>query len=450
VIDPVSLAVVALARALITSSIQGAGEAAGGDAYHAIKARILKKYPAASTSIDNLEREPHSQERQDNVAATLRRLGGSDDPELAQLADQLMAAIQYGYQPGQGEYQPPRQQQQPRPGPQGGQRGHQPGTGENAHATDRVAQTRRSVGVRMIDQILGEHVRRVSELRSRYLLDDSSLLSSNISQVRDVPMDVRNEVSSLHGRIRQIIGQVAWSIENGRYADAYGLVGTLPSRSEQERAARLVEADKAICVSYETLRLTVDYFSELNQQVLRRIEQESSGPAQNQMMFGNAIMIYELADFMIGFIRSFAPSGLFELEALHEETLERIREAKDRQRRIEERARQEPDSGVRNGILENVKQRDAALQLLQQEWDSYVAQTKELHNLSGEVQSKIPTLELIRDNARLQLDVLELVAMLRFLRQNAEAVHGAVRTLQGLRLAPLTPDKVLKLLGTRD
>ena len=51
---------------------------------------------------------------------------------------------------------------------------------------------------------------------------------------------------------------------------------------------------------------------------------------------------------------------------------------------------------MRNGILENVRQRDAALQLLQQEWDSYVAQTKELHNLSGEVQSKIPTLELIR------------------------------------------------------
>lgn len=76
-IDPVSLVVVALARALITSSIQGAGEAAGGDAYHAMKARILKKYPSASASIDNLEREPDSQERQDNVAATLRRLGGS-------------------------------------------------------------------------------------------------------------------------------------------------------------------------------------------------------------------------------------------------------------------------------------------------------------------------------------------------------------------------------------
>ena len=100
------------------------------------------------------------------------------------------------------------------------------------------------------------------------------------------------------------------------------------------------------------------------------------------------------------------------------------------------------------GVLDNLKQMDVALEVLQKEWQSYVAQTRQLHERIAEVQNKIPTLELIRDQARLQLDVLELVTMLRFLRQNDEAVRAAVRTLHGLRLVPLTPDRVRRLLGS--
>jgi hypothetical protein len=426
VVDPVSLAVVALAQALIRSAVSGAGQAAGDDAYHALKARILKKYPGASASIERLEEEPYSEERREYVAATLHSLGGTNDQELRLFADQLMAAIQYGY----SDDQPARDAGQ-------------------AYATDRVAQSKRLAGIRVINQTLGEHIRRVSDIRSYHLMDNSSLLSSNISRARDVPVEVRDQVASLHGRIRQIIGQVAWSIETGHYQDTEGSVQNLPGRGERERAARLIQADKAICVSYETLRLTVDYFSELNGQVLEQTEREISPQRQSQMMFGNAIMIYELADFMIGFIRGFSPGGLIELEALHEETLERIRRARDEKKSQEMRARQDDiEASVRASVLDNLRQTDSALEVLQQEWQSYVAQTRQLHERIAEVKNKIPTLELIRDNARLQLDVLELVAMLRFLRQNDEAVRAAIRTLHGLRLVPLTPDRVRRLLGS--
>ena len=317
-VDPVSLAVVALATALIKSAADGAGQAAGEDAYHVLKARILKKYPGASASIERLEQEPYSEERREHVASTLHSLGGTNDQELRLLADQLMAAIQYGF------HDDP---------PVGGR--------AQAHPADRVAQSRRLAGIRVINQTLGDHIRRVSDLRSYYLLNNSSLLCSNISRSRDVPAEVRDQVASLHGRIREIIGQVAWSIENGHYQATESSVQSLPSLGERERASRLIQADKAICVSYETLRLTVDYFSELNGQVLEQTERETSPQRQAQMMFGNAIMIYELADFMIGFIRGFSPGGLIELEALHEETLERIRQAKADRNHLEARARQD-------------------------------------------------------------------------------------------------------------
>jgi hypothetical protein len=326
-----------------------------------------------------------------------------------------------------------------------------PANSGNAYAyqSDASAQSKRLAGIRMINQTIGEHILRVSDLRSYHRMDNSSLLSSNISRAKGVPEEVRDQVAALHGRIRQIIGQVAWSIESGRYADTETSVRSLPSRNERERGARLVQADKAICVSCETLRLTVDYFSDLNGQLLEQAERELSPERQSQMMFGNAIMIYELADFMIGFIRGFSPGGLIELEALHEETLERIRRAKGERKRLEVRARRDDtEASARVDVLDNLRQTDAALEALQQEWQSYVAQTRQLHERITEVQNKIPTLELIRDNARLQLDVLELVAMLAFLRQNDEAVRAAVSTLQELRLVPLTPDRIRRLLGS--
>ncbi len=430
-LDPVSLAVIALTQALIKSAVEGAGqavgEAAGQDAYHAIKARILKKYPAASGSIERLEEQPYSRERQQQVEVTLHSLGGTNDPELRLYADQLMSAIQHGYA------------EEP---PAGGVR-------QEAYPNDRVAQSKRIAGIRVIKQTLTDHIRQVSDLRSYYSMNNSSLLSSNISQTRDVPAEVRDHVAALHDRIRQIIGQVAWSIESGHYQETENSVQLMSSRGERDRAARLIQADKAVCVSYETLRLTVDYFSDLNTQVLEQTQRELSPQRQAQMMFGNAIMIYELADFMIVFIRDFSPGGLIELDALHQETLDRIRRVRAEQQGLETRAQATGiEAAARAGVLDDLRQRNAALEVLEREWQSYVAQTRTLNERITEVQSKIPTLELIRDNARLQLDVLEMLAMLRFLRQNDEAVRAAVRTLHGLRLVPLTPDRVRRLLGS--
>src|SRR5580698_3792442 len=171
-IDPVTLTVAALVRVLIMASAKGAGEAGGADAYRVMKAKIVKKYPAASSSIDSLEREPESRERQDRVAATLRSLGGANDPELARLADELVAAIEGGY-PGNADN----------------------GYPANGYADDRVAQAQRTAGVGAVRETLDAHVRRLSEIRSRYLLDDSSLLSSQISRATDIPGEVRSELS---------------------------------------------------------------------------------------------------------------------------------------------------------------------------------------------------------------------------------------------------------------
>jgi uncharacterized protein YigA (DUF484 family) len=166
------------------------------------------------------------------------------------------------------------------------------------------------------------------------------------------------------------------------------------------------------------------------------------------MMFGNAIMIYELAAFAIDFIANFTLGGMPEVEALHQDTMSRIAKAHEAQERLTASANREGvEPAVRDSTLEDIRQRAAALDFFRDEWNRYVSDTKQFHKRVEEVQNKIPTLELIRENARVQLDVLELVAMLRFLRQNADAVRATVESLQGFRLAPLTPARVRRLIG---
>jgi hypothetical protein len=313
-------------------------------------------------------------------------------------------------------------------------------------ADDPAAESERLAGIRALNHALGEHIRQVSNLRSNYLLDTSSLLSSNISTA-DVPAETRDQVASLHSRIRSIIEQVAWTIENSYYRATEDSVQRLPGRTERDRAARLVRADKATCVSYETFRLTVDYLSELNGQVLDTIEGELSPQRQNQMMFGNAIMIFEFADFTIGFIQGFTSSGLTDLEALHAETSQRIGRAKAEGERLAARALQDDiEPSARDSVLDAVRRRNAALEVFQQEWQSYIGQARRINERITELQRNILILKVIRDNARLQLDVLELTTMLNFLRQSDQALRAELSGLRGLRLAPLTPDRVRRLL----
>lgn len=167
------------------------------------------------------------------------------------------------------------------------------------------------------------------------------------------------------------------------------------------------------------------------------------------MMFGNAITIYEMADFVIGFISRFALGGVAELDALHQETLAQIaRLRKDDERLVELAKSPDIDPPTREGTLAAVRQRAESLDLLRDEWDRYVADTRQFYERVEEARSKVRSLELIRENARVQLTMLELVAMLSFLRQNADAVRATVQSLQGFRLAPLSPARVRRLIGS--
>lgn len=412
-IDLATLVVTALTRALL-AGVEEVGREAAKDAYHSLKALLVRRYGrTVESGITYLEAEPTSSRRQDDVVELFRRSGLNDDPDLRTAAAHLLAEI---------DGPPP---------------------------PDPIELPRRTAGVRAVSSVLGQHVQVVEQLRSSLPVDDGELLSTSYS--RSIPSQTRTQLLGLHARIRQIIQQVAQDIEDAKYRDTESAIRGLHSMNERQRATRLVQADKQLHVSYETLRLTVEFFSQINEDVISRIEQEHSSHRLSNMMFGNAVLIYELTNSAIEYIENFLIDGAGDLQAIHAEMQERIARARSDQQRLAESAHDENiEQSVRTSVLRDVEHRDAAITTLEEEWAAYVQETDQFHTRVGEVAQKLPTLRLIRDNARVQLNVLELVAMLRFLRQNSDALRATIDSLKSFRLAPLTPTRVRRLLNIRE
>ena len=288
----------------------------------------------------------------------------------------------------------------------------------------------------------------MADIRSRYNIEDADLLSSRISQAPGIPAQVRADIGSLHAQMRAVIERSAALIEERGYLAAEDEIARLQAFAVRDRAWRLVEADKQMHISYETLRLTVDLFGNLNSRILRRLERGVGPDRELQMMFGNAVMVYEVADFTINYIENFVLRGTDDIDELHEYMIQRIENAR---RAADEFSANMLASAVEEhvkaGTLENTKYRQDALKIVEREWEKYVKETKRFSEQIGTVSTLLPTLEAIREDAWQQLNLLDIMAMVRFLKLNASALTAAVETLTKFKLAPLTPERVRRLLN---
>jgi len=315
---------------------------------------------------------------------------------------------------------------------------------------DPVEYARRRAGPRAISQLLEGHIARVLNARARYRVEDTGLLTPYVGAQSGLPAAVRADLTALHTRIRGVIELIARQIEESRSREIEDAVAQFRGLRDRERGLALVRADIEVRVSYEALRMTVEFYSEINDGVLLRVEHADSAQAELDMMIGNAVMMFELADFVIGYIQSFSLGGEAELAVMHRDTMQRSVRIQAEQEELERLAgRPEIQSVVHEYALHDVKLRTAALAEVRQEWDSYLDDMRQSQGQIDAVRTTVPTLEVIRENARIQLAVLELIAILRLLRQTSTAIQDTVRTLQGFRLAPLTPTRVRRLLGMR-
>lgn len=322
-------------------------------------------------------------------------------------------------------------------------------------ASSTTAEDAREGGKKELQILLDDHVNGLLAMREETEVRDGDLLSCNRRLHKLPDAEVARGIASLHSRMRDIIGRVANQVEERNYRSAEEAIeGMEISKRERIQALALLDSDKALQVSCCALNITVDLFSQMNRWFVDRLKETDSLPTEQErkLLLGNAILTYELTDFCVRFIENFHAGGIPEIRSLHKRMLGVIGDLKKEQHGLRKAA------GARNieptlkaKIIQDVESCEEAIQLFGAEWTSYLEGIGLLEGHVTVFSKKLPSLRLVRDNAKARINVLSAVSVFRFLRANVEAVEAAIGELEKIELAPLSPERVKRLLhvGTK-
>jgi hypothetical protein len=95
--DPITVAIVAALTAGVASGATEVGKKGIVDAYDALKAALKKKFgddSKVAKAVTDLESEPDFKPSQDALAGRVAQAKAADDPELHELAQALIEALQ--------------------------------------------------------------------------------------------------------------------------------------------------------------------------------------------------------------------------------------------------------------------------------------------------------------------------------------------------------------------
>jgi hypothetical protein len=322
----------------------------------------------------------------------------------------------------------------------------------NARAAQLEELAEKQAGISAVQNIVDKHLGRVMQIREHFPLENIDLLSTTVNRKRGVIGAVADDIAELHGKIRMVIAEVAKAIEDGNYKASEQAIGKLPlGYNDRAKANALIAADKQLLVSFQSLNIAVEIFVDLNKTIVKKLS-DVGGPAapelERNLLLANAILVYELTDFVIGYVEHFELEGVKEIERLRSETKKRLGELRKEHEKVKRDAlAKEVEPGVREGTLEDVKAGEETIRLIEQEWDKLVERNGKIKEGVEEVSTNLPTLRLVRDNAKRQINLLEAITVLQIVKRNLANIQTALQALKRLELVSLSPDRVRRLLG---
>lgn len=317
-------------------------------------------------------------------------------------------------------------------------------------------EVQRDAGIQAIERVAEDHLNQILVVRERYSVDDMDLLTTNVTAIKDIPQNVRERMSSLHEKIRAIIEQVAANIEARKYRTVEGEVADMQlSVNERTRVTELIDAEKRLQTSYGSLKTTVDVLTHMNDMILRRIaasERTGDRTTERNLVLANAILVYELTDYVIQYVGHFQLEGVEEILQIQHSELKKLSELQKHQNDLRKRARASSTPDFRDTTLASIDALEDSIHVIRQEWESYTDEVKEMQSRVGPIAQRLHDLKVLRDLAGMQIRVFEAAAAVGILKRNILALEDAMKGLEKLHLASLTPDRVRRLfyLGSED
>jgi hypothetical protein len=312
----------------------------------------------------------------------------------------------------------------------------------------------RNAGESAIEQIVNRHLNLVMDIRDHYPVNDADLLSSVVGSYRNIPKQVRQELELLHQKIRLVIEEMARRIEDRKYA-AYedGLQRINLGYNERAKVNSLLDADKKIHISYQSLLVAVETFAHLNKSIIKALEESvKTGDIglERRLVLQNAVLVYELTDFIIRFIETFHVNGEDEINALYRQEMDRFNKLRGELNNLRKQAQKSDiEPSAREQTLAQIQEREKSIDFMVNEWAVYLKSLQEAEKEIAPIGKKMATLRLIRDNAKSQLNLLEAMSVMQIVHRNMAALDASILTIEKLELVSLSPDRVKRFIGLK-
>ena len=311
-----------------------------------------------------------------------------------------------------------------------------------AQVAEKLEKAEREVAFETATALAKKHIDILTEIRERHLIDDSELLSERIVSIPKISAQMKREVSGLRDRLRTAILTVAANIEERKYRDATQIAKSTPGMKQRQIASNIVDSEKRLHISVQSLQVTVDVFNTLNDQILEYLDKDA------RKFFANAVLISELASFLIEYIKKFEVDGLIDIQNLHKERLPYFKQiradiGKSRKQLADARISEE-ERALR---MAELKASAENLEEIERSWSEWVRDYQGNVKWVQSVRDLIPALEARRDVANIRLKLLQEMGILARIRENAMALRETTLTISQLKLAPLPNEKLKRLIS---
>jgi len=317
---------------------------------------------------------------------------------------------------------------------------------------DEMASMEQAAAADALDEALDKHIERIISFQREYPLDPQQMLSTKIADVKNIPDRVRQQVAGVQLMVRRTMELAAQRIEEHRYESIQEVLNHSDfGHNEKERAGRFVAAHQTFDLSHRTVRVTVELFKELNERVERKLENSvatGNRREERNLLLGNAVVVFELANFLINFIETHRLKGEEQFKAIHEEVEKRLGTIQERAQTVrKESENQHVSEAQRAAALRRAEAFEQGVEMVRGEWKRLWDEIDRAKGAAAAMANLLPSLRIQRTLAEAQMDMIVVGELIGIARELAGSMQSAVLTFHDIVLPPLHEERMKRLMG---
>lgn len=282
-------------------------------------------------------------------------------------------------------------------------------------------------------------------------IDPTDLVDSKVKPL-SIPEVVNQQIASLSQQIAYVINKVAIQIEESNYEnwrDALKDLSDMPETRRQQ-LEKLIEGEKQINVSVQSLAMTVDVFAHINKEIISELEAAQNAGDQKKerkLILYNAVLIHELCKAVLKYLDQFKLFGMDQIREVDRAIHERAQKANSHIANLE-RFTNDPaiDPVTAEAYKTQVRNSRAIMDQMLKTWQEYKSQTDQTCaqtiKACGDLRTRI---EAKKESAATQICLLNMASMIGMMRSTFQEFQQITATVEGLELTGLTPERVTSL-----